>query len=90
MQALELIVIAGSVIGLLAIFAARHRHFANPVTRWPRILLGIIPGIVGVVLVIVPQADVIPDEWEGAIWIAVAVVLSVTAVVGTIWRLARA
>ncbi len=90
MQAIALIVIAGSVIGLLATFAVRQRHLADPVARWPRILLGIIPGVVGVVLVVVPQMDVVPDEWEGAIWIAVAIALSVTAVVGTIWRLARA
>ncbi|MDH4143151.1 MAG: hypothetical protein OEV61_11110 [Chloroflexota bacterium] len=90
MQALALIVIAGSVIGILAILAARQRHLADPMARWPRILLGVIPGIVGVVLVVVPQMDVVPDEWEGAIWIAVAIALSVAAVVGTIWRLARA
>lgn len=89
MQALELILIAGSVIALVAYFAVRQRHVTDDSSRWPRILLGIVPGIIGVALVIVPQADVVPDEAEGAIWIALAIALSAVAIIGTVYRLAR-
>lgn len=89
MQALELILIAGSVIALVAYFAVRQRHVTDDDSRWPRILLGIVPGVIGVSLVIVPQADIVPDDAEGAIWIALAIALSAVAIIGTVYRLAR-
>lgn len=89
MQALELILIAGSVIALVAYFAVRQRHVTDDDSRWPRILLGIVPGVIGVALVIVPQADIVPDDAEGAIWMALAIALSAVAIIGTVYRLAR-
>lgn len=89
MQALELILIAGSVIALVAYVAVRQRHVTDDDSRWPRILLGIVPGVIGVSLVIVPQADIVPDDAEAAIWIALAIALSAIAIIGTVYRLAR-
>lgn len=89
MQAIELLIIAGSAIAVVALLAVRHRNGANDISRWPRILMGIVPGLIGVALVVIPQADMIPDEAEGAAWMAVAIVVSAFAILGTFYRLAR-
>ena len=89
MQTVELFLIAASAIGLAAMFAVRQRHVRESDTHWPRMLLGIVPGAIGVLLVLVPLSDLIPDQDEGPIWLILAIVASTVIVVGTIYRLVR-
>ena len=88
MQTVELFVIAAAAIGLAALLAVRQRN-RNADTHWPRIVLGVVPGLLGVLLVLVPLSDLVPDQVEGSIWLIVAVVISVVIVIGTIYRVAR-
>lgn len=89
MQTVELLVIAASAIGLAALFAVRQRHVRDSDTHLPRMLLGIVPGLIGVLLVMVPLSDLVPDGAEGSIWLVVAVAISVVVAVGTVYRLVR-
>jgi uncharacterized membrane protein HdeD (DUF308 family) len=88
-QTVELLVIAASALGLAALFAVRQRHVRDSDTHWPRMLLGIVPGLIGVLLVMVPLSDFIPDEAEGSIWLVVAVAVSAVVVVVTVHRVVR-
>jgi hypothetical protein len=88
-QALELILIAAAAIGLTAVAVARRHEAGSGGSGWSRLLVGVVPGLVGVLLVTVPMADLIPDDDEGAIWLIAAVVLSAIIVIGTAVRLVR-
>ena len=44
--------------------------------RWSRALLGIVPGAIGALIILVTRLDFLPDEVEGGAWIVVAVVVT--------------
>lgn len=89
MQALILLVIVAVVTTAAALIAARFRHASLADRRWPRLLLGIVPGLVGSLLVAVMFSDLVPDGLEGGIWLLVAIAVGTALVLGTAWRTVR-
>ena len=89
MQALELALIAGGVLVASAFVAVQYRRLTVSDRRWPKLLLGVVPGLVGAVLILAPRVDLIPDENESAAWIAALVLITAAAAAGTAYRLAR-
>ena len=85
----QLLLIASGVLLGLALVAAHHHHLTISDRRWPRLLLGLVPGVIGAILILVPNVDLVPDEIETDLWIAAVVVVSTVAVFGTVYRLAR-
>lgn len=89
MQALEVLLLAAGALVVVAWVTAQYlrRHDADhPASRF---LLGVVPGAIGVVIVLIFSLDVIPDEVEGTLWIGLAVMISVLAILGTLYRFAR-
>lgn len=89
MQALILLVIVMAVTAAAALIAARYRRASLADRRWPRMLLGIVPGLIGSLLVAVMFSDLVPDGMEGGIWLVVAVAIGAAVVLGTAWRTVR-
>lgn len=76
MQQIELWIIVGV---LLALLAASAFHYRVMLARRPLALgaaLGVIPGVLGAIIVLVPRADLIPDQVEPALWIGVTLLVS--------------
>jgi hypothetical protein len=75
-QQIELWLIVGGA--LLIVAAVAHRYRATIVRRplAAAVALGVVPGILGAVVVLVPRTDLIPDQVEPALWVALIVVIS--------------
>lgn len=88
MQRIELIALAGIVLSGLAVMAARRFHAPSRSTRL-QLALGFVPGVLGIVLVLVGRVDLVPDEFEAGAIPVLAVLITVGAVMATIYRLRR-
>ena len=89
MQAFELVLIAAAILVVSAVLAADYRHRSGTDRHLPKLMLGIVPGLVGAVLILAPRVDLIPDQNENDAWIVAAILITAVAAVGTVYRLAR-
>ncbi len=89
MQALEVLLMAAGALVVVAWATAQTLGRHDTDHPAPRFLLGIVPGAIGLVIVLIFSLDVIPDEIEGTLWIGVAVMISVLTILGTLYRFAR-
>jgi hypothetical protein len=88
-QAFEVLLIAAGALAVVAWATAQYlgrREVEHPAYRFA---LGLIPGAIGVVIVLIANLDAIPDEVEGPIWLGLALMVSVLAILGTVYRFAR-
>jgi hypothetical protein len=88
-QALELILLGSGVIVALAYVATpflRRSDVSRPAVR---LLLGIVPGVIGVFIVLTDRLDILPDDLEGPVWAVTIITISAAAIVGTSYRLVR-
>lgn len=88
MQALQLVLIAAGILVASAVLATQSRRPTDD-RRLPRLMLGIVPGIIGAIIILVPRVDLLPDETENDAWIAAAILITAVAAAGTVYRLAR-
>lgn len=89
LQTFELLPVA---LVLLAVTAYLVVQMLSPERRenvGVRFALGLIPGIVGVAIVLVSGFDVIPDDAENNLGLISVIVVSALLVLGTGYRLAR-
>ena len=89
MQSVELILFATLVLLAVAYFAAQFARRGRADHPIGRLLLGLIPASIAVMLVITNRLDVVPDDLEQPLWVAMIVVITGVLVVGTSYRLAR-
>ncbi len=89
MQSVELVLLATLVLVTVAYFAAQFARRGSADHPLGRLLLGLIPASIAVMLVITFRLDVVPDELEQPLWIATIVVVTGVLIVGTSYRLAR-
>jgi hypothetical protein len=88
-QAAQLLLIAAFAIIAVAWFTSRHRQVVTSDRVWVRALIGIVPGIIGALIILVTSMDLLPDDLEDGAWLVVLVAISAVAIVGTTYRLAR-
>jgi chromate transport protein ChrA len=88
-QGLELILISTGIIVAVAHIVAQYLDRGGVDHPVSRLLLGVIPAVIGVVLVVVDRMDLIPDSLERPLWVIVVVLISGALVLGTSYRLAR-
>lgn len=84
MQVVELALIGAGALALVVAWAIRGDH---QLTRRPALggaLLGIAPGIIGAVVILVPRTDLVPDPIEPYLWILVATVATVIVVAAVV------
>jgi hypothetical protein len=75
-QQLEVWLIVGGALTLLATGAFHNRA---TLARRPLALgavLGIVPGVLGAMVVLIPRTDLIPDQAEPALWIGLTLLVS--------------
>ena len=76
MQQLEVWLIVG---GVLVLLGASAFHYRATLARRPLALgaaLGVIPGVLGAAIVLVPRTDLIPDQVEPELWIGLTLLVS--------------
>ncbi len=89
MQAAELLLISSVALIAVAWFTSRHRQVVTSDRVWGRALIGIVPGLIGALIILVTSMDLLPDDIEDGAWIAVLIVISAVAIAGTTYRLSR-
>jgi hypothetical protein len=80
-QEIELWLLAAAVLAVIVVWAMRSRA---TVARHPvafASMLGVVPGILGAVLVLVPRTDLVPDAAEPYLWIAIVLAASGAVIV---------
>jgi hypothetical protein len=80
-QEIELALIVASALALLALAAVRYRTRLSQRPLLLGALLGILPGILGAIVVLVPRTDLVPDALEPYFWVALGLVASGIALV---------
>jgi hypothetical protein len=88
-QAAELLLISSVALLGVAWFTSRHREVVTSDRVWVRALIGIVPGVIGALIILVTSMDLLPDDIEDGAWLFVLIVISAIAIVGTTYRLAR-
>jgi hypothetical protein len=88
-QAAELLLISSVALIAVAWFTSRHREVVTSDRVWVRALIGIVPGVIGALIILVTSIDLLPDDIEEGAWLFVLIVISAIAIAGTTYRLAR-
>jgi hypothetical protein len=88
-QATELLLISCVALIAVAWFTSRHREVVTSDRVWVRAMIGIVPGVIGALIILVTSMDLLPDDVEDGAWVFVLVVISAIAIAGTTYRLAR-
>ena len=89
MQGLELLLISTGILVAVAHIVSQYLDRGTADHPMSRLLLGVIPAVIGVMLVAIAQMDVVPDDLERPLWVIAVVLISGTLVLGTSYRLAR-
>jgi hypothetical protein len=89
MQELELGLIVAAILAIVAVSIMRTRaHLAErPLTVGA--LIGVVPGILGAIIVLVPRTDLIPDSAEPYLWILIGLIATGIALIALSVGLAR-
>lgn len=74
MQEIELAFLVASALVLLVFAAVRYRLHLGHRPLLVGALFGVVPGIVGAVVVLVPRTDLVPDGAEPFLWVAIGLV----------------
>lgn len=89
MQEIELALIGAGALAILvvAVLRARATLARHPLAIGA--LLGIVPGIIGAVVVLVPRTDLVPDAAEPFLWLTIGLVATGMALVALTIGFAR-
>jgi hypothetical protein len=89
MQEIELGLIVAAVLAIAILWVLRSRaHLADrPLAIGA--LIGIVPGILGAIVVLVPRTDLIPDGIEPLLWILIGLIASGVALIAVTAGFAR-
>jgi hypothetical protein len=89
-QQLELWLLVGVVLAAIVFGTMRQRARLSRHPIALGALLGIVPGIIGAVIVLVPRTDLVPDDAEPvvwlAVWLAVGFAVIIAATIGVVRR----
>ena len=88
-QTIELGLLVAAALAILVVATMRVRATFSERPAMLGAMLGIVPGIIGAVVVLVPRTDLIPDAAEPVLWITVGLVTSGFALIAFSLGLAR-
>lgn len=89
LQTFELLPVALVLLAITAFLVVQMLSPERRESTGVRFALGLIPGIVGVAIVLVSGFDIIPDDAENNLALISVIVVSALLVLGTGYRLAR-
>lgn len=81
MQEVELWLIVASILAFVVVGALRGRAHLHRRPLTIGALLGIAPGILGAVIVLVPRTDLIPDQIEPFLWVLIGLIAAGVALI---------
>ncbi len=76
MQQLFVVGSSVAVLALVSLWIVRHTGATAAVEPPWRVLLGVIAGVLGALVVLIPRIDLIPDQLEPELWVLVIAIAS--------------
>ena len=89
MQYVELFLLAVGALVAVAFLVSQFARRGSVDHPLGRLLLGLVPAVVAVLLILINRMDLVPDDLEGPLWIVTIVLITGALVIGTSYRLAR-
>ncbi len=89
MQYIELLLLAVAVLVAVAFLVSQLAHRGSADHPLGRLLLGLVPAVVAVLVILINRMDLVPDDLEQPMWIVAIVLITGALIVGTSYRLAR-
>ena len=89
MQEVELGLIVASILAIVVVWILRSRAHLSERPLAVGALIGIVPGVLGAVIVLVPRTDLIPDSAEPFLWILIGLIASGIALIALTVGVAR-
>lgn len=89
MQALEILAVVTAVVAVIVFLVVRVGDREAPRSRLAQVAIGIVPGVLGALLILTRTTDLVPDDYESVIRPAVVIFVSVVAIGGVWYQLAR-
>lgn len=89
MQQVELWLIVASILSIVVLWVLRSRAHLMERPLVIGALIGIVPGLLGALVVLVPRTDLIPDEAEPFLWILIGLIASGIALIALTVGFAR-
>lgn len=89
MQHVEIVAIVMIVVGaIIAIASASDRRGGAHGTA-VRAVIGTILGVLGAVVILIPQFDVVPDGWQASLEPLLIGAITLALLLGSVYRMAR-
>lgn len=87
---LEIAAIVILVVGVtVAVVSARSRRPGSEEAPITRLFIGCVLGVLGAVVILAPEIDVIPDRFQGPIEPILIGGVTVLLLIGSVYRMAR-
>ena len=90
MQLLEIGAIVILVVGIVvAVLSARARRAGSEDEPMTRLFIGCVLGVLGAVVILAPDIDIVPDSWQGPIEPILIGGVTLLLLLGSVYRMAR-
>lgn len=90
MQMMEIAAIVILVVGLVvAVASARASRPGSDDAPVTRLFIGCVLGVLGAVVILAPNLDVVPDVWQGPIEPVLIGGVTLLLLLGSVYRMAR-
>jgi hypothetical protein len=85
-QDIELILLIALAVGAALLTVRLSRRLSHDAQVWTAVIIGVLAGIIGLALVVVPDIDTVPDDTEGILFSVVVIAITLALGVGTVYR----
>lgn len=90
MQMLEIAAIIILVVGVVvAVLSARARRAGSEDAPATRLFIGCVLGVLGAVVILAPDLDIVPDGWQAPIEPILIGGVTLLLLLGSVYRMAR-
>lgn len=89
MQSVEVVAIVLFVVGLVVAVASASRRYGGTHDTAVRVFIGTVLGMLGAIVILIPQIDVIPDGWQASLEPVLIGGITLVLLLGSVYRTAR-
>ena len=89
MQLFEIAAIVFLVVAAVVFLASRRLSRRGDDTGTARLVIGLVLGLLGAIVILAREIDVVPDVWQGPVEPILIGGITVLLIVGSVYRMVR-
>ncbi len=89
MQLFEIAAIVFLVVAAVVFLASRRLSRRGDDTGTARLVIGSVLGLLGAIVILAPEIDVVPDVWQGPVEPLLIGGITLLLIVGSVYRMVR-